>query len=94
MRRDIFIVGVRILGIWQLINALNTFATLVNIWIGYTQATGAPTRMSYFLHLGIQLFTGLFLVFRTEDLFTLLDQLSDREPAEQSPTTAITAEKS
>jgi hypothetical protein len=80
MRKDIFTVGARITGIWQLLAALNTFSSLLSAWLGWLRAPGYGNESATFLHFGLQLFTGLFLVFRSDTLYNLLSQLD--EPAE------------
>ena len=90
MRKDIFVVGCILLGIWQLAVALGSLANLVGVWIWYTSPQSYNSKY-YLLHLGVELFIGLYLILRPYDLFHFIerfivndneDQVNDLEVTE------------
>lgn len=85
MRKDIFIVGARLLGIWELLGALSSLAWLIASWMGYLQMQ--PSNKEYTsIHFIIQFLTGIFLLFRTHQLFDLLNHITSGESiVEQDP---------
>jgi hypothetical protein len=80
MRKDIFIVGARLAGIWQLLGAANTLATLTYIWLWPLRPASSNQEM-YILHFAVQLVTGIHLLLRTHQLFNLLQLSKEEEPA-------------
>ena len=88
MRKDIFIVGARLLGIWQMLGAVRSLAYMISAWVGYTRPQSS-TQEYYSLLFVVELVTGLYLLFRTHNLFHLLDRLKPEEDTvEQSETGA------
>ena len=90
MRKDIFVVGCILLGIWELAGALSSLANLVGVWIWYTSPQSYNSKY-YLLHLGVELFIGLYLILRPYDLFHFIerfivndneDQVNDLEVTE------------
>lgn len=79
MRKDIFIVGARLLGIWQLLGALNSLAYIIADWLGKLHVPSSSEEYNT-VHLIVQLGTGLYLIFRPYSLFNLLDRLKGEEP--------------
>ena len=78
MRKDIFIVGAKLFGIWQLLGALSPLAYMIGFWIGYIHPQ-AYTQEYNVLTFIVHLVTGLILLFRTDRIFRLLDRLEPEE---------------
>jgi hypothetical protein len=86
MRKDIFIVGARLLGIWQLLGAIRSFAYMVGGWVGYIRQQSSTQEYNNLVFI-VDLVTGLYLLFRTHSLFHLLDRLKPvEETAEDGKT--------
>ena len=75
MRKDIFIVGARLLGVWQLLAALSSFAYLVSFWYGYIQLPAYNQQYNN-IRFVIELAGGLFLVFGAHFLYDQLDRIN------------------
>ena len=78
MRKDIFIVGARLLGIWQLLGALNSLAYMVSYWSGPTRPPSYTQEYNVLTFI-IHLITGLYLLFRTHRLYDVLVRLVPEE---------------
>ena len=78
MRKDIFIVGARLLGIWRLLGALGSLAWIIAGWFGYVRAQ-SYSQEYYSVRFIVELATGLYLLFRTHHLFHLLERLKPDE---------------
>ena len=78
MRKDIFIVGIRLLGLWQLLGAANSLAGIITIWLGYLRPQSTAQEY-YILHFAVQLVTGLYLIFRPYRLFNLMARMKEEE---------------
>ena len=80
MRKDIFVVGCVLLGIWELVGALGSLSNLVGVWIWYTSPQSYNSKY-YLLHLGVELFIGLYLILRPYDLFHFIERftVNDKE---------------
>jgi hypothetical protein len=74
MRKDLFIVGARLLGIWQLLGAANSLASMIGFWYGYMQLPAYNQQYNN-IHFVIELAGGLFLIFGTHFLFDLMDRI-------------------
>ena len=75
MRKDIFIVGARLLGIWELLGAVSSLAWLIANWMGYLQMQ--PSNKEYTaIHFIIQFLTGIFLLFRTDRLYDFVNRIT------------------
>jgi hypothetical protein len=74
MRKDIFIVGARLLGLWQLIGALSPLSYLVGTEFGFVHPQ-ITTQEYNAVALVVHLLTGLYLLFRPHQLFGVLDRL-------------------
>jgi hypothetical protein len=77
MRKDIFIVGARLLGIWQLLGAVVSLVWIIAAWLGYLRASSSQEYNS--VHFIVQLATGSYLIFRTHQLFHLMERLKADE---------------
>lgn len=76
MRRDIFIVGIRILGIWLLIEAINPLIFIIGTWMGYFHGSYYSQQYTYSLiNSLIHLIAGFYLLFRSDNLFNFLEKL-------------------
>jgi len=74
LRKDIFIAGARLLGLWQLLGAVNSLALIVSSW--FNTAPGPSFGQDFSsLHLLVQIITGAVLLFWTNTLFRLLSHL-------------------
>ena len=80
MRKDIFVVGCLLLGVWELAGALSSLANLVGVWIWYPSPQSYNSKY-YLLHLGVELFIGLYLILRPYDLFHFIERftVNDKE---------------
>ena len=74
MRKDLFVVGARLLGIWELVGAVSSLANIIAAWFGYLRPQSYSQEYSS-LHFLVQLGIGLYLLFRTHRLFHLLERL-------------------
>ena len=82
MRKDIFVVGARLLGVWQLVDAIFSFANLVAHWIGYIQPQ-SYNHEHLLISFGIHLILGLYLVIRPYHLFHLLEHFTRDDGEDQ-----------
>lgn len=74
MRKDIFIVGARLLGLSLLSGGINPLAYVVYTWISKYQPT--PSAIEYNIINGlVHIFIGLYLLLRTNNLFNYLDRV-------------------
>jgi hypothetical protein len=83
MRKDIFVVATRLLGVMQLVDAIFNLAYLVSHWIGYIK----PQSYSHehdLISFGIHLVLGLYFVVRPYHLFHLLELFTGDDDEEQS----------
>ena len=93
MRKDIFIVGARLLGIWQLLGAIRSFAYIASAWLGYIRPQSTTQEYNALLFI-VELVTGLYLLLRTHNLFRLVDRLKEEEKTvEQDGTDANQTEE-
>ena len=81
MRTDIFTVGARLLGVWQLIGAIETIAYLVYEWIR-SYPIPAPNHEYQLIRFGIGLIVGLYLVLRPYHLSQLIKRFAESIPPE------------
>ena len=78
MRKDIFVVGTRLLGIWQLVGAVMSLAYMIFYWIGYFP--GQPANREYSLiRFGIELLLGLILSLRPYTLYSLFERMGEED---------------
>ena len=78
MRKDIFIVGARLLGIWQLLASLTPLVSVIGFW-GKSFSAQAYNQEYYILLFIVHLLTGQFLIFKAHSLYRLLDRLTPEE---------------
>jgi hypothetical protein len=78
MRKDLFIVGARLLGIWQLTGAVNSLALIVAAWAGFLHAQPGAQDYSN-IHFAAELVLGLYLVLKTEHLYQLFTTAGEVE---------------
>jgi len=83
MRKDLFVVGARLIGIWQLTAALNSLALLVAYWAGFVHQAGGGLEYTKVRFAG-ELVIGLYLLLKTDHLFELLTARGG-EAAEPQP---------
>ena len=81
MRKDIFIVGARLLGIWQLLAGLSPLASILYAWLRPFQQH-SYTQEYEIMIFAVHLLTGLYLLFRTDSLFRLMVRLNSGDTAE------------
>ena len=78
MRKDIFIVGARLLGISLLTGAINPLAFVVSTWFVKYQPT--PNALEYnFVNGLVHIIVGLYLLLRTNNLFDSLERILTEE---------------
>jgi hypothetical protein len=73
MRKDIFIVGARLLSIWLLISAINPLFYVIATWIGYL-ALNPYTQFYSLVSAIVHLVAGLYLLLKTNELFDFLER--------------------
>ena len=78
MRKDLFLVGARLLGVWQLIGALNSLALILAAWAGFLPHQPGGTEYSN-IRFVVELVIGLYLILKTDHLFSLLSSASQRD---------------
>jgi hypothetical protein len=73
MRKDIFIVGARLLSIWLLIEAINPLSYVIASWLGYFVIN--PYSQYYsIVSVIVHISTGLYLLLKTNELFYFLER--------------------
>jgi nicotinamidase-related amidase len=77
MRKDIFVVGARLLGLWQLIGALSSLAYIASNWAGYFQPSSSASQY-YYIKFLLELVVGIYFVFRPHQLFDVIEHLAAR----------------
>jgi hypothetical protein len=82
MRKDIFVVGTRLIGIMQLVGAIFNFANLVSDWIGYIKPQ-AYSHEHNLMNFGINLILGLYLIIRPYHLFHLFELFTGDDDEDQ-----------
>jgi uncharacterized membrane protein len=81
MRTDIFTVGARLLGVWQLVSAIETIAYLIYEWIK-SHHLSAPNHEYQLMRFGIELIVGLYLVLRPYHLSQIIERFGETVPPE------------
>ncbi|MGD0591716.1 MAG: hypothetical protein ABSA44_13110 [Bacteroidota bacterium] len=81
MRTDIFTVGARLLGLWQLVGAIETIAYLLYEWIR-SYPLSAPNHEYQLIRFGIELIVGLYLVLRPYHLSQFIERFAETVPPE------------
>jgi hypothetical protein len=87
MRKDIFVVLIRVLGVWQLVGSLGQLANLISQWIGYMQPQTYGSRYIV-LHFGLELVIGLYFVLRPYHLFHLIERFAENDDEIQAESEA------
>ena len=82
MRKDIFVVGARLLGVWQLLGAINNFVFLIGHWTGYMKPQYNSVEHDL-INFGFWLVVGLYLVLRPYHLYHLLERFSEDDDEDQ-----------
>jgi hypothetical protein len=93
MRKDIFVVGARLLGVIQLVDAIFSFANLFSHWIGYIK----PQSYSHehdLMNFGLHLIIGLYLMLRPYHLFHLVKLFTGDNDDDQADKREINKAKS
>ena len=80
MRTDIFTVGARLLGLWQLVGAIESIAYLLNGWIR-SYPLSAPNHEYQLIRFGVQLIVGLYLVLRPYHLSHFIERFAETVPS-------------
>jgi hypothetical protein len=75
MRKDIFLAGIRLLGLWQLCGSLVSFSYIISDYIGLTRPQ-SYTHEYNLLRFGVEFIVGSFLVFRPHNIFHFIQLLS------------------
>jgi len=75
MRKDIFLVGIRLLGLWQLCGSIVSFTYIISDYIGLTRPQ-AYTHEYNLLRFGVEFIVGLFLILRPFNVFHFIQLLS------------------
>jgi len=91
MRKDIFLVGTQLLGLWQLCGAMVSLVYLIGDYSGYVRPQAASHEYNL-LRLGVELIIGLFLISRPQHVFNLARQLSITEDEDESGGSAANEE--
>ncbi len=82
MRKDIFVVGVRLLGVWQLVGAVVSLCNIIFVWLGYYKAQSIQSEYTI-IHFGVQLVIGLYLILRPYHLFHFIERFAEKDDKEQ-----------
>lgn len=82
MRKDIFVVGARILGMWLLISAVNPI-TYVVASLFIKNQTPIFIQVTTIVNGLVHLIAGYFLLFKTNGLFDYLDRYLTEEKAKK-----------
>ena len=78
MRKDLFIVGARLLGLWVLISAMNPFFSLAATFFIKAQAPSyfqITNILNGLLHAAV----GLIFLFRTNNLYNYLERILNKD---------------
>ena len=82
MRKDIFIVGARLLGIWLVLEAVNPLIYIIGSWIG-NFTTNLYSQDYSLINVIVHIAAGLYLLLKTNELFDLLEKvLSESKDSE------------
>jgi nicotinamidase-related amidase len=76
MRKDIFVVGARLLGLWQLLGALSSLAWIASNWAGSLQTPSSASQY-YYIRFFLEFIVGLYLVFRPHQLFEIIERIAE-----------------
>ena len=87
MRKDIFVVSIRVLGIWQLVGSFGQLASIISQWIGYMPSQANATHY-LLLHFGIEFVIGLYFVLRPYHLFHLIERFAEVDDEVQAESEA------
>jgi hypothetical protein len=93
MRKDIFLVGIRLLGILQLCGAMVSLVFLIGDYAGYVRAQ-SPGHEYTLLRFGVELIIGLLFISRPQNIFNLVNQLSVPEDEDKSSESDTNEEES
>jgi len=93
MRKDIFLVGTRLLGLWQLCGAMVSLVYLIGDYSGYVHPQASSHEYNL-LRLGVELIIGLFLISRPQHIFNFAKQLSIIEDEDASSESSANEEES
>ena len=83
MRKDLFLLGTRILGLMQLVSGVTSAVYLILEYSGYLHPQ-VPTHEYTLVRFGVELVIGLFLLLRPHVVYNFVKQLSvddDEAPA-------------
>ncbi len=78
MRKDIFIVGIRLLAIWVLIEAIYPLIYVIGSWFGYFIRNNYSQEY-YLINAIVHLVVGLYLLLKTNGLFDFLERVLDKK---------------
>ncbi len=81
MRKDIFVVGIRLLGVWQLIGAIVSLCNIIIVWLGYYRTQSIQNEYTI-IHFGIQFVIGLYLILRPYHLFHCIERFAEKDEEE------------
>ena len=82
MRKDLFVVGATLLGVWQLVGAVGSLVYVLVNWLGVYQTSPASTQYNL-IHAVYESALGLYLIFRPVQLFELIQTLSGTGEGQQ-----------
>lgn len=83
MRKDIFVVGVRLVGVMQLIGAFTNLAQTIFYWIGYYRPPSFNFQY-FFIHIGVDVVVGLYLILRPFQLFHIIELFAENDNENQA----------
>lgn len=91
MRKDIFVVGARLLGVWLLVGALSSLVYIISYWSGFYQPPSYGNQY-YWIHFGTELILGLYLALRPYHLFHMIGRLADSDDEGQADSSEVKEE--
>ena len=83
MRKDIFLVGIRLLGLWQLCGSIVSFAYIISDYTGLTRPQ-SYTHEYNLLRFGVEFIIGLFLILRPYNVFHFIQLLSASDDEDEA----------
>jgi hypothetical protein len=93
MRKDIFVVGVRLLGTWFIVGSILPLVTITSEYFGYIHL-GEYGHASNILHFCVDFIVGAFLILRTHNIFRLIELLKVDDDKDQNDNNDVNEEQS
>ena len=81
MRKDLFLVATRLIGLWQICGSLVSFAYIISDYIGYIRPQ-SYSHQYYMLRFVVEFLIGLFLLIRPNRVLGFVEFLTPNGEAD------------